>query len=438
MSGKSPLGTVCTLLLLLSMLVFLLAGATADAGGVVLETAADGLYIRSVPEDSIVIRLGGVLDVDYRHYLEGERADNRFDIRRTRLVLDGRLAPWLSLFAQYEFQGGTANNLLDAYVDVLFFGAQALRIGQFKQPFGLEWQSRDKSISFTERAMGQYLMPTRGVGAMVHGTLGGDHLQYGLGLFNADGDDSAGRGTREDSPEVCARLVVAPFKGLDVAWIRHLQVGAAYSHADIELANLDFRVKSAGMTGTSYSLYTLGQNTKFGVLQDVQSRRRIGMEAAWAWGPLLLQGEYVALRYAGLKPAGQPAADADFSAWQAGAAVALTGEEWVLRRGVPQPVMPRQAFSTTGKGWGAIILAARVERFNGDEDWITPNAYVSVRRAEAFSVSLNWVPLPMARVICDYTRTDLSDPIRTRVNPDGSVDYITVENVVTLRFSVDF
>jgi phosphate-selective porin OprO and OprP len=227
-------------------------------------------------------------DVDY-YYLEDERADNRFDIRRARLVLDGRPAQWLRFFAQYEFQGGTTNNLLDAYVDLLF-GSHALRIGQFKEPFGLEWQTRDKAILFAERAMLQYLAP-RGVSGRWCMAPWGRTICITASVCSMPMATTAlVGGPRRIVPEYCARLVVAPFKRLSAPWIRNLQVGGAYSHADIELANLNFRVKSTGMTGTSYNLYTLGQNTKFGVLQDVQSRRRFGMEAAWAWGPLLLQG----------------------------------------------------------------------------------------------------------------------------------------------------
>jgi phosphate-selective porin OprO and OprP len=396
-----------------------------------------GFTIWSVPERHMALRLGGVLDIDYRHYLESERADNRFDIRRARLVLDGQLAQWLRFYTQYEFQGNEPSNLVDAYVDA-FYGRQALRFGQFKEPFGLEWQTRDKAILTAERSMTQYLSPARGLGAMLHGTLGQELLHYGIGVFNADGDDGATRGTQEDSPEIAARLVVAPFKGTNYSWIRNFQVGGSFSQADIELANLNFRVKSAGMVGTAYNIYTLGQNTKFGVLQDVQSRRRLGVEAAWCYGPLLLQGEYVTLRFTGLKPAGQPAADADFSAWHAGVAYAVTGEPWVLRHGIPQPVQPLHVFQPGASGWGALVVTARLERFEGDEAWITPSAFVSVRQADAYTISLNWVPLPMVRVIGDFTYTDLSDPVRTRVNPDGSVDYITEETVFTVRFSIDF
>jgi len=44
----------------------------------------------------------------------------------------------------------------------------------------------------------------------------------------------------------------------------------------------------------------------------------------------------------------------------------------------------------------------------------------------------------MLRVIADYTYTDLSDPIRVRVDPNGNIQYINRENVLTLRLAMDF
>jgi hypothetical protein len=54
------------------------------------------------------------------------------------------------------------------------------------------------------------------------------------------------------------------------------------------------------------------------------------------------------------------------------------------------------------------------------------------------SLALNWILLPMHRIILDYTYTDLSDPIRVRVKRDGTVEFIEKENAVTLRYSLDF
>jgi hypothetical protein len=61
-----------------------------------------------------------------------------------------------------------------------------------------------------------------------------------------------------------------------------------------------------------------------------------------------------------------------------------------------------------------------------------------VETADAYSVALNWVLYPMARLILDFTHTDLSDPIRSRILMDGEAEYIETENVATLRFSIDF
>ncbi len=61
-----------------------------------------------------------------------------------------------------------------------------------------------------------------------------------------------------------------------------------------------------------------------------------------------------------------------------------------------------------------------------------------MREADAFSVALNWVMNPAFRFILDYTYTDLSDPIRVRVEPDGTVDYINDERVLTFRGQLSF
>ncbi|MDY6853791.1 MAG: hypothetical protein SWO11_03640 [Thermodesulfobacteriota bacterium] len=50
---------------------------------------------------------------------------------------------------------------------------------------------------------------------------------------------------------------------------------------------------------------------------------------------------------------------------------------------------------------------------------------------------MNWIMNPF-NIILDYTYTDFSDLLRVHVNPDGSVDYIEEENVITCRFQLNF
>lgn len=395
-----------------------------------------GFYIRSEEEGGMELRLGGAFQSDYRYYAEDERSDNRFDIRRARLRFNGQLTRYVRFGMEYEFQGNETDNLIDAWGEV---GPQAmaLRFGQFKEPFSLEWQSRDKAQLFAERSMGYFLGPRRDIGLMLHGALFDASFHYAVGLFNGDGDDGSTGGAEHDEPELAGRIAATPFKLLSNP-LKSLQFGVSGSYAEIDTINVNLRVQSTGMVGTDSYLYILSHNTKFGVIQQVGQRLRLGAEAAWAVGPVLLQGEYIQLKYTDIQSAGANPSEAEFSSWYGAVAWWLTGENPSLEGGIVQPIYPLRFFNPEEGTWGAFCLAARLEHFTGDEQWINPTANTSVKEADAATIALNWVLYPMCRVILDFTHTELSEPIRVRVLPDGSIDYVDEENVVTLRFGIDF
>lgn len=400
---------------------------------------ADNVFIFQSASDNIfTFELGGIFQTDYRYYNESERADNRFDIRRAQVELTCHFNDWLKLNVEYELKNDVADRLMDTFAEISF-NDQAIRIGHFKKPFSLEFQTSDSEIYFAERSMGSFLSPVRDVGAMISGSLLNHHIYYATGLFNADGEDTAGSGDDQDDPEVIGRLVVSPFAGADdTDWLKNFQFGGSATYAKINLSDLSLTVKSAGMVDTSRNIYKLGHDTKFGVIQDVDDRWRIGAEAAWAWKSLACQAEYIRLTYTSLKPAGSKAQDADFSSWYVSMLYFVTGEQLTFSKGVMDPFPPKNPFNVSAGNYGAFGIAARYDHFEGDKDWINPAAFVSVRHADSFSLGLNWILLPMQRILLDYTYTDLSDPIRVRVNSDGSVDYINKENVVTLRYGIDF
>jgi phosphate-selective porin OprO/OprP len=438
MARKGLVRKIFFFLIVMSLFGLQLNIGTAKAEKVFFAGYKGGFYIKSEEEGGMELRLGGAFQVDYRHYGEEQRADNRFDIRRSRFIFSGQLTQWFRFGLEYEFQGNETSNLVDAFGEVVESGLHSLRFGQFKEPFSLEWQTKDKAIYFAERSMGYYLTPMRDIGVMQHGSLYQDGLDYAIGLFNGDGDDGSTRGSYHDEPEFAARLVVKPFSATSSGWIKSLQIGGSATYAKIDVANVDLKVKSTGMAGSTRNLYVLGHDTKFGVLQEVDERVRGGLEIAWAFGPFLVQGEYMRLKYKGLTPAGKSPRDAEFSSWYASIAYCLTGEHQVLTGGRVKPIYPQRFFNPSEGTFGALCLAARVDHFSGDETWINEDAYVSVREADAFSIAANWILYPMVRIIADYTTTDFSDPLRVRVNPDGTVDYIEKENVLTLRFSIDF
>ena len=107
----------------------------------ILTRRKDGFYLYTDEDAGFQMRLGGGLQVDYRHYAEDDRADNRFDIRRARLNLSGRLFHLLGYRASYEFEGNEPQNLLDACGEIGIYGPNSLKFGQLKVPFSLEWQT---------------------------------------------------------------------------------------------------------------------------------------------------------------------------------------------------------------------------------------------------------------------------------------------------------
>ncbi len=426
---------VSTIFLFAIILILSLQDAVAER--IFFAGYKSGFYIRSEEEGGMELRIGGAFQTDYRYYAEGERADNRFDVRRARLRFRGQLTQYFRFKMEYEFQGNEIDNLVDAYGEAVF-GPSALLFGQTKEPFSLEWQSVDKALYFAERSMGYYLGPKRDIGLMLHGSLFQDAIMYAGGLFNGDGDDGSISGSEEDAPEVAARITFSPFKRSLSPWLNGIQFGASATYAQIDPLNISLGVKSTGMVGTKKNVYRLTHNTKFGVIQDVGDRQRYNFEVAWAVGPVLFQGEYFSLTYTDMEAAGANPKDADFSSWYAGLMWCVTGEQPILSKGVVKPIYPDRFFNPQEGTWGALCLAARIEHFDGDEEWINPASFVSVDEADAYSLAVNWVLFPMARIILDYTYTSLSDPIRVRVLPDGSTDYIEEENVVTCRFSIDF
>jgi phosphate-selective porin len=380
--------------------------------------------------------LGGLLQTDYRYYNESQREDNRFHVRRAQLELTGKFTNWMKVVMQGEFKNNTSDHLVDAYGEFLF-NDQAIQIGQFKKPFSLEQQTKDSAICFAERSMGYYLSPWRGIGVGYHG-FQTQYLFYSFGLFNTEKDSISTSGNNQDTPEMAGRVVVKPFANLSDSLANTFHLGASGTYARLSLADMDFEAKSAGMVDTNRDIYVLTHDTKFGVLQDVKNRYRYGLEFAWAWQSLLAQGEYIHLTFTSLKPATGPPNDADFSSWYISTIYWLTGEHPEINISTPRPIQPIHNFDPKNSYWGAFGCALRFEHFSGDKNWITQDAYVSVRHANGMSFALNWVLVPMQRFIIDYTHTDFSDPIRVRVHPDGTVDYINKENVIIIRYTIDF
>jgi phosphate-selective porin OprO/OprP len=395
----------------------------------------NGLCLRTQDPDIFSLCIGSLVQTDYRyyHYSGADPNKNGFDIRRARLLLSGRLLQHFDYKFEYEFQGAGSRNLLDAYVDILAMPLASFRIGQFKEPFGLEQYSPDKNLLFAERSMGFYLTPGRDVGLMAHASLMSDAVDYYLGVFNGNGPDDSTRGDT-DSPQITGRLVFAPFRNRGIPLVDDLRFGGSLSYAKIDSNNVDIHVKTTGLT----QFFDVSSNAKFNIIQDADELIRYGAELAWPCGPLALMSEYVHSYYKNVSTS-----STEFNIKLHDYYVALlwmlTGERPAFGNGALQPIKPLA--SVWNGGWGGIGLAARYDHWEADkgvyDDLVQPGN--SVRKADAYTIALNWWLNSFARLTLDFTRTDFDQPLLIdRDSRTGQAEYSDSEDILTARFQFAF
>jgi phosphate-selective porin OprO/OprP len=394
----------------------------------------DGLRI-STDDPEFSLTLGGLLQVDYRYFDFGgpDPAENRFDIRRARLIIQGTALKYFDYKFQYEFQGPDSRNLLDAYAGVDVWKEASFRAGQFKEPFGLERSTEVRNWIFAEPSTSYYLTPGYDVGFMAHGSFWADSLIYRIGIFNGDGPDDT-VGGNEDSPQVTGRIVAAPFRNMDIPLLKDLQFGGSFSYANIDRNNVSLNLKTAGMT----PFFNVASSAKYSVIREADSASRYGAELGWAFGPLALMAEYIQLHFNDVKTSANHF-DVDLQSYYVSALWMITGERPSFRRGVFQPIKPeRNVFQG---GWGALGLALRYDSFEADQGVydVLVTAGESVRRVSAFSVALNWFLNPFVRFILDYTRSDFDQPLLIDRDPlTGTAIFSDHERVVTGRLQFQF
>jgi phosphate-selective porin OprO/OprP len=399
----------------------------SDAGGLCLSTQEP--YEFSLCFDGLFQG-----DNKYFDYEEKNPSKDRFDIRRARLSISGQALNYFDYKFQYEFQGASARNLLDAYVDANVLRLASFRIGQFKEPFSLEQSTDVRNYVFAEPSFVYYLTPQRDVGLMAHASLWNDRVNYGIGIFNGDGlDDTAGGD--EDAPQGTGRLVLSPFKTKGVRILENLQFGGSLSYANIDRSNVAIDIKTPGVT----TLFNVASSTKFRVIRDADSCTRYGVELGWAYGPVALMGEYAHILFRDVTTSAERF-DIGLRAYYAAILWMITGEKPSFKNGVFQAIEP--ARSVFQGGWGALGLAFRYEAFNTDDENVYQyliNQGDSVRKADSYSIALNWYLNRYASLIIDFSRTDFDVPLLTGRDPlTGTVFYNDHENVFSGRFQFQF
>lgn len=153
-------------------------------------------------------------------FTEAPGTTNSFEIRRARLIFDGKLTDTIGYQVQID---GVKPQLLDAKIDFKPLKQFGVTIGQFKIPFSTESYTSDNLLTFVERStVVNSLAPGRDngsngrdIGVQFSGKglrfRGVDRVEYFVGVFNG-----AGINIKDDNhyKDEAVRLIVRPLKQL--------------------------------------------------------------------------------------------------------------------------------------------------------------------------------------------------------------------------------
>jgi hypothetical protein len=154
----------------------------ATGGGV----SRDGGFVLASPDGRYALTIGGYVQPRLETRVAegfGTIDQSTFRLRRTRLVLSGRIGERLTYKLMPELGGGSTS-LQDGYVDYAVVPALAIRAGQAKVPFTREWITSSTRLMFLERPAGlDNLRYDRDLGVWARGELG-QRASWVVGLSN--------------------------------------------------------------------------------------------------------------------------------------------------------------------------------------------------------------------------------------------------------------
>ena len=338
-------------------------------------------------------RLTGFFHADYSWFQQnetgifGDEQDAR-GFRRARLAAVGSVADNVDYMLEMDFGFAGRPTFMDVYMDVHGFSLGTLRVGQWRQPFGLGELNSVRDLVFHERASMFFLGPFRqtGIGIQKHN----GRSTYAFSAFGASTDEFA-NSIGDSSYGAAGRLTTLLFDNPQSGNLLH--IGAGYSHIQPDDFGVELTVPqelfNPGAAFTGISAARIFDANQYDVFNS---------EIAMVRGRWHAQGE------ARLARIGRTASPNVFiPAVYAQVGYMLTGESRKYDRvsgSFRGGIEPRRPFGPNGRG--AWELAARFSHIDLNHDQLNAG------RNNSFTVGLNWYLNRNAKFQFNYLRSIVS------------------------------
>ena len=246
------------------------------------------------------IKLNGLLHID-GGWVEQDAAnrdqlgdiDNSLGFRRARIGAEGFLTEQLYYRIVPDFALGGRPSFRDAFVEYRDLeGVGTIRLGESRQPFGMDAQTPANHQPFLERSLANALSPFRQVGLGIRNHNEDETVTWHVGAFGFP-TDQFGNAVSDSGFGVVGRLTALPWTSADEKSLIHFGVDYGWEHpGDAGLRYRSTPEYSGLLTGPNGNMLVVPPFVDTGLLVNATSNL-FNVELASITGPLVLQAEAV-------------------------------------------------------------------------------------------------------------------------------------------------
>ena len=399
------------------------------------------------------------LDVDHSDFNDRDSATaaSGFELRRARLGVKGKFAKDFKYEIVTNLPGTATVDV--AFIDYAKYDGAQLRLGKFKQPFGLEQLTSSNNIDFMERSYVDQLVPGKKIGAMAFGEPKPGFTYAGSVFAMNDTEQDA----QNDKASYAGRATLnfAQFAG-NKDMIAHVGMAGFASEYNITPTSsggsggsttqgsfLSYRTPGRGLSNifraqiggqTLAAAADEGSGTASNATSQVKSQA-LGLEGILAYNNFKLQGEFAKADFKAQTGTGGLNGDmvtekfvADTQAWYAEGLWLLTGEKYsnAYKAGTFSSIKPTNDFDPDNGKWGAWELGLKYEEYKVDN--LNVNRVTNGSRAQGtlscsttgsattiatindcqsksktYTAGIKWILNPNARILANYSHTSFGN-----------------------------
>ncbi|MCA9082438.1 MAG: porin [Planctomycetaceae bacterium] len=334
----------------------------------------------------------------------GDIQDDR-GFRRTRLAATGNVNENTKYMIEMDFAFNGRPSFMDVWLDVANLTSLGnVRIGQFRQPFGLDELTSVKELTFLERPLMFGMAPFRQIGVEVYDISADENATYAVAAFGT-ATDPFGASIGDRGYGMAARLTKVLMEDQCGDFLVH--GGLGYSHIQTPDSTVQYRnVPEYGgpflPTASTATSLVAGGSVPFFVDTGAiaaENSNLVNAELAGTWGALHAQSE---LRYAFVNSRNN--GNIAFPSFYAQMGWVMTGEHrpYNKQSATLGRIKPRSVAGAKCGGSGAWELAVRYSWMDLNQNGIAGGELTDM------TYGVNWYLNDYTKIQFNYINADLN------------------------------